>query len=152
MDFSELTLGEKIVGGGAIVLLISLFLPWYGFSSSSMMVGSVSANISLMSGSGGIAFLVLAACVVAVGVIVLRMLNIFDISDQGVPEATVVLGAAGIGAVLVIWKFLSMPSGGFSYGDAGSAGYGRAYGAYIAIVATVALVAGAVMKFQEERA
>lgn len=148
---SELTLGEKIVGGGAIVLLISLFLPWYGFSSSSI-AGSYSSSISLMSGSGGIAFLVLAACVVAAGVIVLRMLNIIDISDQGVPEATVVLGAAGIGALLVIWKFLSMPSGGFSSGDFGSAGYARSYGAYVALVATVALVAGALMKFQEERA
>lgn len=151
MDISELTLGEKLVGGGAIVLLISLFLPWYGFSSSSIG-GSFSQNISLMSGSGGIAFLVLAACVVAVGAIVLRMLNIVDISDQGVPEATVVLGAAGIGALLVIWKFLSMPSGGYSSGDFGSAGYGRGYGAYVAIVATVALVAGALMKFQQERA
>jgi hypothetical protein len=151
MDMSELTLGEKLVGGGAIVLLVSLFLPWYGFSSSSI-VGSFSEKISLMSGSGGIAFLILAACVVTVGAILLRMLNIFDISDQGVPEATVVLGAAGIGALLVIWKFLSMPSGGFSSGDFGSAGYGRSYGAYIALVAAVALVAGAVIKFQEERA
>jgi|SRR5665811_94676 len=151
MDFSELSLGEKIVGGGAIVLVISLFLPWYGFSSTSI-VGSFSEKISLMSGSGGIAFLIMAACIVAVGAILLRMLGVFDISDQGVPEATVVLGAAGVGALLVIWKFLSMPSGGFSAGEYGSAGYGRSYGAYVAIIATVALVAGAVMKFQEERA
>jgi len=151
MNFSELSLGEKLVGGGAIVLLISLFLPWYGFSSSSF-VGSFSDNISLMSGSGGIAFLILAACVVAVGVIVLRMFEIFDISEQGVPEATVVLGAAVVGALLVVWKFLSMPSGGYSAGEFGSAGYGRAYGAYVALVATIVFVVGAVMKFQEERA
>lgn len=151
MNFSELTLGEKIVGGGAIALLISVFLPWYGYSSSTMG-GSFSASVSLMSGSGGVAFLVLAACVVAVGAIILRMLNIFDISDQGVPEATVVLAAAGIGALLVIWKFLSMPSGGGSFGEFGSAGYGRSYGAYIGIVAAVVLIAGAVMKFQQERA
>ncbi|MHB0866025.1 MAG: hypothetical protein ACYC6B_01825 [Thermoleophilia bacterium] len=150
MDLSELTLGEKIVGGGAIALLITLFLPWYAFSSNSIM-GNFSDKISLMSGSGGVAFLVLLACVVAVGAIVLRMLNVFDISDQGVPEATVVLGAAGVGALLVVWKFLSMPSGGYSAGEFGSAGYGRSYGAYLALVAAIALVAGAVMKFQEER-
>ncbi|MBI5870791.1 MAG: hypothetical protein HZB44_07540 [Actinobacteria bacterium] len=149
MDFSELTLGEKIVGGGAIALLISLFLPWYAWSSGATIIGSYSANVSLMSGYGGIAFLILAACVVAVGAILLRMLNIFDIGDQGVPEATVVLGAAAIAGLLVIWKFLTMPSyGGLSLDGAG---YGRSYGAYIAIVAAVALVAGAVMKFQEER-
>ncbi len=150
MDFSELSLGEKLLGAGAIVLLISVFLPWYGFSSTSI-VGSFSDKVSLMSGSGGIAFLILAACVVAVGAVLLRMLGIFDIGDQGVPEATVVLGAAVVAVLLTVWKFLSVPSGGGSFGEFGSAGYGRSYGAYIALVAAIALVAGAFMKFQEER-
>jgi len=152
MDFSELTLGEKLVGGGAIVLLIGTFLPWYG-GSYNTAYGSGGSSASLWDGGGIWAFLILLGCVVAAGLIVLRMLGVFDISDQGVQEPVAVLGAAGLAALITVWKVLSIPSGGGSgsFGEFGSYSYGRQWGLWIAVAGAVVLVVGAFMKFQEER-
>ncbi len=36
--FERMSRGDKIAGGGAIVLVVSLFLPWYGFDFSAVDV------------------------------------------------------------------------------------------------------------------
>lgn len=149
---SELTLSEKLVGAGAIILIIGTFLPWYGVSSSSI-AGSFNAHANLWSNSGFLAFLVLLGCVVAAGIIILRMLDIFDVSEQGIPEALVVLVAAALAGVITVIKVLFVPGGSASgsFGDFGSYSYGRQWGLWIALIGAVVLVVGAVMKFNEER-
>jgi hypothetical protein len=152
MDISRLSLGEKLVGVGGIVLLIATFLPWYGWSYSSAF-GSASASWNLWNDSNFLAFLVLLACVVAVGVIVLRMLDVFDISEQGVPESLVVLVAAAVAGLITVLKVVSVPGGGsVSFGDLGGGGSGRSWGLWVGVIAAAIFVIGAVMKFQEERA
>jgi hypothetical protein len=153
MDWSELTLSEKLVGGGAIVLLIGTFLPWYGVSSSSI-AGSYSAHANLWSNSSFLAFLILLGCVVSVGIIVMRMMDIFDVSMQGIPESLVVLIAAGLAGVITVIKVLFVPGGSASgsFGELGSFSYGRQWGLWIALIGAVVLVVGAAMKFNEERA
>lgn len=152
MDFlSRLSLGEKLVGAGGILLAIATFLPWYKYSASGFGFTS-STSWSLWDSSGILAFLVLAGSVVAVGIILLRLFDVFDISEQGVPEALVVLIGAAAAALITVLKFLSVPGGGAEFETLGaSASSGRSWGAWLALVFAIIMVAGAVIKFQEER-
>jgi len=146
MDLSKLSIGDKLAVVGAVIALIAGFLPWYSFSSGSVFgVAGVNVSSSLWDASGGIAFLILAAAVVGAGVIILRMLEVFDLSDQGVPEALVVLIAAAIAAVFTLFRVASIPGG------AGVVGFGRSWGLWIGLVGAVLYIIGAFMKFQEER-
>ncbi len=151
MDLSKLSLGEKLVAAGGILLIIGTFLPWYSYSASGFGYSS-SASWSLWTASGFMAFLVLLGAVVAVGAIGLRLFNVFDISEQGVPEPIVVLAGAGLAAVITVIKFLSVPGGASFEGFGASASAGRSWGAWLSLVFAVVLIVGAVLKFQEDRA
>lgn len=152
MDLSRLSMGEKILGAGGIVLLISTFLPWYKWSSSGFGYSS-SYSWSLWTAGNFIAFLIFLGVVAGVGLVVLRMLGILDISDQGVPEGLVVLIAAAVAGGLTLLKFLSIPGGTAEFsGEFGfEASSGRSIGAWLGLLAAAAFVVGAVMKFMEER-
>ena len=146
MDLSKLSIGDKLAVVGAFVAVVAGFLPWYKWSSGSVFgVAGVDVSASLWDASGGIAFLVLAGGVVGIAVIILRMLEVFDLSDQGVPESLVVLIAAGVVALFTLFRVASIPGG------AGIAGYGRSWGLWVGLVGAVIYVLGAFMKFQEER-
>ena len=97
MDLSKLSLGDKLAIVGGIVAIIAVFLPWYGWSSGSVLgVAGYSVSSSLMDSSGGIAFLIIIMAIIGIAAIVLRMLDVFDIGDQGVPEGLVVLIAGSL--------------------------------------------------------
>ncbi|MCL4473209.1 MAG: hypothetical protein M1455_04615 [Actinobacteria bacterium] len=83
--------------------------------------------------------MVILGSVVAIAVPLLRMFEIFDVSDQGAPEGLVVLVAAGVAGVGVLIRVLSTGGGT------------RKWGMWIGLIAAIAAVAGAFMKFQEER-
>lgn len=150
MDLSRLSMGEKILGIGGFVLLVSTFLPWYKWSSSGFGY-SASNSWSLWSASGFMAFLIFLGVVVAVGLVALRTLGVFDLSEQGVPEGLVILVAAAVAGALTLLKIVSVPSGGMEFGEFGSAGWGRSWGAWLALLAAAAFVVGAVLNFMEER-
>lgn len=147
MDLSRLSLGDKLVALGAIVVIVAGFLPWYSWSSGSVLgVPGVSASASLWDASGGIAFLMLAAGVVALAILLLRMFEVFDLSEQGIPEALVVLIAAAVAGVFTLFRLASIPGG------AGIVGYGRSWGLWVGLAGAVLFILGAFMKFQQERA
>ena len=144
MDLSELSMGEKLVIVASLILIVAVVaFPWIGtpdLGLSAFGVGNVGVNFTFMDYSGGLGFLVILGCVVAAAIPLLRMFDIFDISEQGVPEGLVVLVAAGIAAAGVLIRVMSTGGGT------------RKWGMWIGLIAAVVAVAGAVMKFQEERA
>ena len=142
MDLSKFSTAEKIVVVGAIIALISTFLSWYGSPSITVLgyTTSIGVSISLWSGHGFAAFLMLAGAVVAAGLILLRVFEVFDISEQGAPEPLVVLIASIVTGLGALWGFLA------------TSGASREYGMWVGIVFAVIFIVGAVMKFQEERA
>jgi hypothetical protein len=145
MDLSKLSTGDKVISVGAIVAIIATFLPWYGWSSDDLFgVGGASVSANLWDWSGGMAFVILAAGIIALGVIVLRMLEVFDLSDQGVPEGIAMLAVAGIVTLITIIRLISVPGG------AGIVGVGRSWGLWVGVIAAAVMVVGAVLKFQEE--
>ncbi|MHB9089745.1 MAG: hypothetical protein ACYC5A_11115 [Thermoleophilia bacterium] len=146
MDLSKLSMSDKLIGVGAIISVISTFLPWYGWSTSDFLgVSGASMSASLWDTSGGMAFIIMAAGLVAIAVIVLRMMDIFDLSDQGVPEGIAMLAVSGLAALFTLIRLLSIPGG------AGIMGVGRSWGLWVGLIGAAIFVAGGVMKFQEDR-
>jgi hypothetical protein len=129
-------MGDKLIGGGSIVAIISVFFSWYGGPS---FLGASGITISLMDGRGGLAFLIILGAGIALAAVVLRMLDVFDMSDQGIPEATVMLVAAGIAGLATLYAVLD------------AEGLSRKWGMWVGLAGVAVFVAGAVMKFQEER-
>lgn len=146
MDLSKLSMSDKLIGVGAIISVIATFLPWYGWSTSDFLgVSGASMSASLWDTSGGMAFIILAAGLVAIAVIVLRMMEIFDLSDQGVPEGIAMLAVSGLAALFTLIRLLSIPGG------AGIIGVGRSWGLWVGVIGAAVFVAGGVMRFQEDR-
>jgi hypothetical protein len=137
-----MTTGDKLVSGGSIVAIISVFLPWYGTPSFSILGETVSGgiSISLLDGRGGLAFLIIIAAAIALAAIVLRTLDVFDLSDQNLPEPIVVLAAAGVAGLFALYALIDTD------------GAVRKWGMWVGLVGVVIFVVGALMKFQDERA
>ena len=147
MDLSRLSIGDKLSIIGAIAVVIAGFFPWYSWSSGDVLgIVGTKVSVSLWDASGFMAFLILLGALVGIALILLRMLEVFDLSEQGVPEAMVVLIAAAVAGVFTLIRVASIPGG------AGIVGYGRSWGLWLGLIAVVVYIAGALMKFQGERA
>jgi hypothetical protein len=136
MDLSKFTMSDKLVSVGSIIAIVSVFFKWYG--GPSFLGGSIS--ISLMDGRGGLAFLILLSAGIALAAVILRVFDVFDMGDQGLPEPVVMLVAAGVTGLVTIYAVLD------------TEGLSRKWGMWVGLVGAILLVVGAVMKFQEERA
>jgi hypothetical protein len=101
VDLSKLNQNQKIAGGAAALLVINLFLPWYGFS-----FGGIGASINAF-GAGfwawGGSFLAIAGG----AIMVLKALEIQDVAAGDTPaeKLALILGAGGVGLILI--RFLT---------------------------------------------
>jgi hypothetical protein len=105
MDTSRLTTGDMIAGVGGIVLLISLFLPWYGISIDV-------ANVSVSeSGTGWealdfIDILLFLISISAIGLVAARAAGQLPAE---VPGALVLLGLGALAVLLVLFRIIDIP-------------------------------------------
>lgn len=134
------TLSEKLAAFGAVILLVGEFVfPWYVSDGRSW---------TLWSSSPIIADLVLAGCIIGVGPVILRLLKVVRISDQGLPESWVVLVSAVAVATLIVYRMILLPpqlyTGSFSM-------VGRSWGMWIGFLGMVLFLWGSLLKYQEER-
>jgi len=114
------------VGGAGALAFIALFLPWYGASYLSF-----SATVSGWSTSYG---WLGALLIVAAGAYLVLQRSGVSLGNLKVGPAVIVLGAASLGALIVILRWLTLPSGGAGvYGYS----YGPRIGIYITLVAGV---------------
>ena len=91
MDTSKLTTGDIVAGVGGIVLLISLFLPWYGVSVD--VAGfSASESGSGWEALGFIDILLFLISVVAIAVVAARAAGRFP---ADIPAPVILLGLGG---------------------------------------------------------
>lgn len=125
-DMSKLSTADRIVAGAGVVALIALFLPWYGWSGD-----GVSYSVSgFSSGYGWLG----ALLVVAAGAYLVMQRSGSNMPKTSVGPAVTVLGASIIGALLVIIRWVSLPSG---HDTLGSFSYGPGIGIYLALLAGV---------------
>ena len=129
LDLRRLSRSDQAVGSASLVVLISLFLPWFGFSTL-----GASISISGTTAHGYLVLVVIAALLIA-GYLLLR-------SGWGefpfplpVAHGTLLLAGTGVQFLLVLAGFLDVPL----------AGLGWESGAYLAVAAAVLAMLPAVL-------
>jgi hypothetical protein len=134
-DWKQLSTLDRVIAGGAAVAFIASFMPWYGVS-----VGPFSASVS--GWSAGFTAWAGALLLTFAGVLLVLRRSGATLPSLQVGPSVLVAGIAGLGLLLVIIRWVSLPRyhvSDLSY-DAGAR-----YGLYIALIAGIAEVAAAVM-------
>ena len=139
IDLKRLSNLDRAITGGAALVFISGFLPWWGYSGPLGLYGtSVDGFSAGFSAWAGILLLTLAGVYLA--------LRRFEVSLPALPlgPSVVVAGVAILGLVLVIIRWLSLP-----HVHAGAAGsIGSKYGVWLAIIAGAVEVGAAVAELR----
>lgn len=133
---------EVFVGLTSVVVLISIFLPWFSVTatvSSRTFLGSVSGTTA-----HGYLWLVFALALIVLLVLVAP--EALDRAPVRLPShQQLVVGASGLSFLLVLLAFIARPSATTVGSPAGFAGlqlqigasYNWSYGAYIALIAAI---------------
>jgi hypothetical protein len=108
MDTSRLTTGDMIAGVGGIVLLISLFLPWYGVSVD---IADVSVSESA-SGWEVLGFIDILLFLISVGAIAIVVAKAVGALPAELPAPVVLLGLGTVAVLLVIFRIIDIPTEG----------------------------------------
>jgi hypothetical protein len=105
MDTSRLTTGDIVAGVGGIVLLISLFLPWYGVSVD---VAGFSAS---ESGSGweALGFIDILLFLISVAAIAVVAARAAGMLPAEIPGAVALLALGALAVLLVIYRIIDIP-------------------------------------------
>jgi hypothetical protein len=106
MDTSKLTPGDISAGVGGIVLLISLWLPWYGVSVN---VAGFSAS-SDASGWEVFSTIDIILFLIAVAAIALVVLKAVGQLPAEVPVPLVLLGLGGLAVLLILFRLIDTPA------------------------------------------
>lgn len=152
VDFSAVPTSAWISAGGALVLLISVFLNWYTASATiniSTVSQSYSASESGWSSGTTAKFVALFALIALAAWVV----ELFVPTVELPFPAWQIAGASGaISILFVLFKILSKPGGNISIDAPGiHASVGTAFGIWIALLGAIAVVVGAYMRMNESQ-
>ena len=149
-DFAAVPRSVWISAGGALILLISVFFSWYTATASATLAGSTVSRSASGSGwdSGSGAKLV---ALLALVILVVWAIDLFaDNIDLPVPASLVALVLGGLALLIVVIKFFSKPGSDISsFGGTVHFSVSVAWGLYVAILASIAVVVGAYMHMNE---
>jgi hypothetical protein len=149
-DFAAVPRSVWISAGGALILLISVFFSWYTATASATLAGSTVSRSASGSGwdSGSGAKLV---ALLALVILVIWAIDLFaDNIDLPVPASLVALVLGGLALLIVVIKFFSKPGSDISsFGGTVHFSVSVAWGLYVAILASIAVVVGAYMHMNE---
>jgi hypothetical protein len=124
LDLRRLSRADQTAGGASLVVLVSLFLPWFG-------VGTLGASISIAgTAAHGYLVIVVITALLMAGYLLLRSgWGEFPVRLP-VAHETLLLAGTGVQLLLVLIGFLDVPL----------AGLGREIGAWLALLASVTAV------------
>jgi hypothetical protein len=145
-DVSRLRRGELIAGGGAVVLLVCLFLiPWYGirapFAQTAATLHGVHRSVDGWHGLAHLRWLVLLTIVLALALVVLQATRRAPALPVSVSVILTVVGLLNL--VALIYRVLINVPGPDSQLE-------RRAGAFIGLVAAIAVLYGAYRSLREE--
>jgi hypothetical protein len=123
LDLRRLSRADQAVGGASLVVLISLFLPWFGFSAHGYLI------------------LVAITALLIAGYLLLRSGWGEFPFPQPVAHETLLLAATSVQFLLVLIGFLDVPL----------AGLGWETGAYLAVIAAALAAAPAALPVLRSR-
>lgn len=128
IDLAKLSSRDRLIVGGALVAFIAAFLPWWGVNLGIADFGGGSLGVSVDGWSAGFTAWAGSALLTAAGVYLLLRRSDFGLSAPAFGEARLVLILAGLGLILVVIRWLSLPS--YRGIDVGAR-----YGIWIALIA-----------------
>jgi len=135
MDTSRLTTGDIIAGVGGIVLLIALFLPWYGVSVN--IAGfSASESGTALEALGFIDILLFLIAVAAIALVAARAGGVLP-ADMPSPVILLALGAFAV--LLVLYRIIDIPVDGDVPDEVDLS---RKVGIFIALIGAAAVTYG----------
>ena len=149
-DRNRLSQGELIAGIAGLVLLIDLWLKWYGVSVNA---GGLLKNFNVgVSANAWQAFslidiILFLVALIAIGVAVMRGLN--RMPDMPYPPATLVAVAGGIALLLILFRIIDTPVD--THGVSGI-DVSRKIGVWIGLLAAAAVTYGGWRAMQESGA
>ncbi len=152
-DIGRLNRAHRIMGGGALALLIFMFLfKWYGVSASSSIGGvSFSSSANGWHSFTNSRWIWLITIVVALGVVAMAGAA-RELHSPDAPGA-VVAGLGALSTVLILYRIFHHPSAGVSGTVAGvsySASAGIKIGIWLGLIAAVVITYGGYLVMQQE--
>ncbi|MGI8632190.1 MAG: hypothetical protein ACR2NA_06515 [Solirubrobacterales bacterium] len=142
MDPQRLTTAHQITGVAAAVLLVCLFLPWYGID---LAAGSTSFNA--WDAFGFIDLLLFVLVAIALGMVALRSAG--RQASTAIPLPTIVTVLGGLATVLVIYRILDVP--GDSVEVLGGVGLDPRWGSFLGLLGVIGTTVGGWMTMQEDQ-
>jgi hypothetical protein len=133
MDTSRLTTGDIVAGVGGIVLLISLFLPWYGVSVD---IAGFSVSGSGWEALGFIDILLFLISVAAIAVVAARAAGALPVD---IPAPVILLGLGAFALLLVLFRIIDIPVDGNVPDEVDLS---RKVGIFIALIGAAAVAYG----------
>jgi hypothetical protein len=154
LDTSRLSFGEKVAGISAVVLLIDLWLPWYGASVKGG-VGqfqiSRSENANAWEAFGGRDLLLLLISLVVIGYVLARLFDALPAIPVDGGLVILVLGALGVLATFI--GILHIPTNGAESISSSlvKVDFSRKIGLFIGFLATCGITYGGWAAYNEAR-
>jgi len=128
MDLARVGLGEKIAAGSAVVLLIALFLPWYGLEVGGTEVASAWEGDDITD---------IILCLTAVLVLSVVMGKAMGALASIAKPADVIVLASIVALILVGYRLVKLPSDITSGADVS-----HEIGYYIGLIAVLGMCFG----------
>lgn len=126
MDFGKLSNGMKMALVGGAVLIVALFLPWYGvfgFNIQAFDSGFLAWGGSLIAIAGAV-------------ILLLKELGTTDVTVGDFKAEQIATALGGLGFVLIVLRFLTQTEL-------------AKFGLFVAILASAAVAAGAFMTMKD---
>jgi hypothetical protein len=124
-DLASLGRVDRLVGGGTLVLFISLFLPWFSINFGG---GLGTASASGLTAHGYL-YIPLIISIAVVALLAAEALGLWKLpASAGISREQILLIATAINLVLVLIGFLAKPGG---------SGVGWDWGAFVGLIAAV---------------
>jgi hypothetical protein len=135
VDTSKLSVGDQIAAVSGVVLLISLFLPWYGIEVNIAGLGGGSATASAWEALDLIDILLFLAALVAIGVPVAKATGTLPAE---VPGPLLVVVAGGLAVLLVLFRIVDLPTPDLG----GGIDFSRKWGIFLGLIAAIGVAYG----------
>jgi hypothetical protein len=139
-DIQNVEVPDWIAGGSALVLLITLFLPWVRVS-----IGGGGIKVTGTSGAsfGWVSIISVLA------VFAMVLITLFDV-EVPFPSGLVYLGAGALSVLFTVLVMLFRPIGtsGFTVSGISKIPW---YGSWFGLLAGIGIIVAGFLKFQEQR-
>jgi hypothetical protein len=137
MDVDRLSMGEKIAGVSAIVLLISMWFAWFGFDNpgAALGIGGVSITFNAWESFDVIDLILFLTVIVTVGSVVAKASD--ALIDFPFNPVVTILG--GVCVLLVLYRIIDPPGGA-----------DREWGVFVGLILSALVTYGGYRAMEEE--